>query len=177
MAAKSGALLWSMPYKTPYEQNSVTPLVHNGSIILSGLEAGTVALLPRHAADGTWSTQELWRSDFSRYMGSAVLSGSRMVGLAGKRKGQFFCLDADTGETLWETDGREGDYAGIVRIGDQFVCLTPDAELHVLRDNADAFDRIARYTVAEKPTWAHPVVLDGRILVKDEDTLTLWSLR
>jgi len=176
VAAESGALLWSMPYKTPFEQNSVTPVVHEGSLILSGLEAGTIAIRPR-LVDGEWSTEELWRSQFSMYMSSPVLSGSRLVGLAGKRKGQFFCLDANTGETLWETDGREGDYAGIVRLGDEFVCLTPDAELHVLRDSAEAYERIAHYTVAEQPTWAHPVVLDGRILVKDVDSLTLWSLR
>ena len=174
--AASGALLWSMPYTTPFEQNAVTPLAHNASIILSGLEAGTTAVRPRLVGE-SWEVEELWRSPFSMYMSSPVLSGSRLVGLAGKRKGQFFCIDADTGATLWETDGREGDYAGIVRVGDQFLCLTSDGELHVLRDNPDAYDRIAHYTVAEKPTWAHPVPLDGRILVKDEDSLSLWSAR
>jgi len=33
--AKTGQLLWLMPYKTSYEQNSVTPLLlANGTLIL-----------------------------------------------------------------------------------------------------------------------------------------------
>ncbi|MAF11795.1 serine/threonine protein kinase [Candidatus Poribacteria bacterium] len=176
VAPASGALLWSMPYKTPYEQNTITPLLYGDTILLSGLESGTVAMRPREDG-GVWALEEVWRSPFSMYMSSPVLSGDRLVGLAGKRKGQFFCISPATGATLWETEGREGDYAGIVRLGDAFVCLTPDAELHVIRDSADGYDEIARYTVADKPTWAHPVVLDGRILVKDEDSLSLWSLR
>ena len=174
--AGSGALLWSMPYTTPYEQNAITPVAYKDTILLSGLEAGLVAIRARQGADG-WATEEVWRNAFSMYMSSPVLSDSRLLGLAGNRKGQFFCLDADTGETLWETEGREGNYAGIVRVGDVFVCLTPDADLRVIRDDAVEYNQVAHYPVANTPTWAHPVVLDGRILVKDEDSLSPWSLR
>jgi len=174
--AASGALLWGMPYTTPYEQNAITPVLYKDTILFSGLEAGLVAVRARLGADG-WTTEEVWRSEFSMYMSSPVLSDSRLVGLAGKRKGQFFCVNADTGETLWDTEGREGDYAGIVRVGDVFVCLTSDADLKIVRDNAYEYDQVAHYSVADKPTWAHPVILDGRILVKDEDSLSLWSLK
>jgi len=174
--AASGALLWSMPYTTPYEQNAITPVAYGDTILLSGLDSGAVAIRPRED-DGAWTLDEVWRSELSMYMSTPVLSGDRLIGLAGKRKGQFFCLDPSTGDTLWTTEGREGDYAGIVGVGDAFVCLTSDAELHVIRDSADAYDEIATYKVADKPTWAHPVVLDGQILVKDEDSLSLWSLR
>ncbi|MEO2006908.1 MAG: PQQ-binding-like beta-propeller repeat protein [Candidatus Poribacteria bacterium] len=174
--AASGALLWGMPYTTPYEQNSITPVLYKDTILFSGPEAGLVAVRARMGADG-WTTEEVWRSEFSMYMSSPVLSDSRLLGLAGKRKGQFFCVNADTGETLWDTEGREGDYAGIVRVGDVFVCLTSDADLKIVRDNAYEYDQVAHYSVADKPTWAHPVILDGRILVKDEDSLSLWSLK
>jgi hypothetical protein len=30
--------------------------------------------------------------------------------------------------------------------------------------------------VAQSPTWAHPVVMDGALLVKDAEHLTLWRI-
>jgi hypothetical protein len=53
--------------------------------------------------------------------------------------------------------------------------LTNDAKLFMLPVTAKEFAPIAEYTVAESPTWAHPVVLGNHILVKDETTLRLLS--
>jgi hypothetical protein len=54
--------------------------------------------------------------------------------------------------------------------------LTDDAELTVARGSAKAFEPLKKYTVAQSPTWAHPVLLGNRILIKDNSTLALWSM-
>jgi hypothetical protein len=54
--------------------------------------------------------------------------------------------------------------------------LTNEANLIVARSSAKAFEPIAKYAVAESPTWAHPVVIGKKILIKDASTLALWSL-
>ena len=41
----------------------------------------------------------------------------------------------------------------------------------MLPATAKDFAPVAEYTVAESPTWAHPVVIGNRILIKDETTL------
>jgi hypothetical protein len=64
----------------------------------------------------------------------------------------------------------------MISAGNVLFLLTNDAELIVARKSAKGFEPIRRYTVAESPTWAHPVVVDHRILIKDASTLTLWSL-
>jgi hypothetical protein len=35
---------------------------------------------------------------------------------------------------------------------------------------------VARYTVADSATWAHPAFLGDRLLVKDRSSLTLWKI-
>ena len=55
------------------------------------------------------------------------------------------------------------------------LALTGSAELIVLSDNGNSYDELARYTVAESPTWTHLVPIDGGVLVKDQDHLSLWS--
>ena len=110
------------------------------------------------------------------YMNSPVLQGDYLYGLSHKRKGQFFCIDARTGQTLWATTGREGDNAAVVAGGQVLFMLTEGAELVVARSDPKQFEAVKKYTVATSPTWAHPVVVGKTILVKDLENLALFSL-
>ena len=65
---------------------------------------------------------------------------------------------------------------GFARAGDYLFVLTDDAHLLVARGGEKGLETVGRYQVADSPTWAHPVLLNGRILVKDAETLALWGL-
>jgi outer membrane protein assembly factor BamB len=176
VSAATGELLWQIPFTTEYVQNIVTPVAYKQTLILSGLDKGTMAIKVVRRGN-KWATEQIWQnSQVSMYMNSPVVSGDYLFGLSHKRKGQFFCLDARTGETLWTSEGREGDNAAMLAAGSVLFLLTDDAELTIAKSNAKAFEPLKKYTVAQSPTWAHPVVLGNRILIKDASTLALLSL-
>jgi outer membrane protein assembly factor BamB len=170
--ASNGALLWKIPLRTPYDQNSVTPLRHRGMLILSGLGFGTLAVKP-----GASSAEQVWHvKDVSMYMNSPVANGGLIFGMSNRNRGQFFALDPSTGRTLWTTPGREAENAAILSAGSLLLILKNDAELIVARAGAKSFEPVRRYTVAESETWAHPAPLGSRgVLIKDFDTLALWE--
>jgi outer membrane protein assembly factor BamB len=146
-------------------------------VIFSGLDKGTTAVKPTEKGD-TWSAEQIWHNaEISMYMSSPVLSDSLLFGLDHKHKGRFFCLNARTGSTLWTSEGRQTRNAAILDAGEVLFFLTTDAELIVAKKGAVEFEPIARYTVADSPTWAHPVILGKRILIKDLSTLALLSLK
>jgi outer membrane protein assembly factor BamB len=90
--------------------------------------------------------------------------------------GSFFCLDARSGKTMWESDARQGAYASLVSVGDVLLILKERGELLVVKPGAAKFEPIAKYHVCdERATMAHPVFLGDRILIKDD--LTLRSYR
>jgi outer membrane protein assembly factor BamB len=172
----SGALLWQIPFETEYVQNIVTPVLYKQTLIFSGLDKGTLAIRVIKRGD-KWETEQAWNNpDVSMYMNSPVVSGDYLFGLSHKRKGQFFCLDARTGKTLWSSNGREGDNAAIVASGQLLFLLTDAAELLVARSGPKQLEVLKKYTVAESPTWAHPVLVGNRILIKDASALALLSL-
>jgi outer membrane protein assembly factor BamB len=105
-----------------------------------------------------------------------VVEGNRLLGFSLKNKGQFFAIDADTGKTIWRSEGRLGENAAILNTGKFLLVLTNDATLSVVPTNADSYAPVAKYTVATSPTWAHPVATGTRILVKDETTLASLAL-
>jgi outer membrane protein assembly factor BamB len=171
----SGELLWQIPFSTPYVQNIVTPVFFRSTLIYSGLSKGTFGVTVTKAR-GQWSTMELWNNqEVSMYMSSPVLSGNLLFGFSHKNKGQFFCLDANTGKMQWVSDPRQGDNAAILQVGQRLLLLKDDGELIVAPVSAKGFEPMRRYKVADSPTWAHPLVLEKGIVIKDADSLAFWS--
>jgi outer membrane protein assembly factor BamB len=174
--AARGEALWTLPFTTPYEQNAVTAVVTGGLVVYSGLDKGVHAIRPRRQA-GRWTIDEAWANDeLSMYMSSPVVDGKRLFGFSHRKKGEFFCLDLDTGRTLWRSEGRQGENAALVAVGRDLLLLKDDAELLVIRMDADRFAPLATYTVAPSATWAHPVPTTQGVLVKDQDSLALLRL-
>ena len=48
--------------------------------------------------------------------------------------------------------------------------------LSAVKPNGKAYSQIARYKVAEMPTYAHPVIAGNRVFIKDEETVTMWTI-
>lgn len=176
VAAATGVLLWKLPAKTHYDTNSNTPVVYKDTVIVSMEGRGIVALRPAKRG-GVWVAEEIWRnSEHELYMNTPVLRGDQFIGFSARRKGQFFALEASNGKTIWQGPGRAGENAAILNVAGTLLFLTNDAGLIVLPADAKEYHPVARYTVASSPTWAHPVFLGDRILVKDENSLASLAL-
>ncbi len=177
VAADSGALLWKTELKTPYEQNSVTPIVGDGLVVYTGLDAPLKAVRP--VKRGTaFALETVWsNADVGSYLSTPVLVDGRLYGLSHKKKGQWFCVDAKTGRTLWLSDGRQADSAALEAGAGALFLLDTAGSLTVAAADATAFRPLRTWTVAASATWAHPVVLDEGVLVKDVDTLALLRMK
>jgi outer membrane protein assembly factor BamB len=171
----SGKLLWAWPFGTPYDQNCVTPVAIGELILFGGTRQPTFALRIRHRG-GAWTAEKVWETrEVTLYMSTPVADGSRLYGMSERRQGQLFTLDAATGKTLWTGDARLGENAALLDGGRVILVLSTGGELSVLRKSGGPLIRIARYNVAESPTWASPAVWGNRILVKDATTLSMWE--
>jgi len=172
--AASGALLWSLPLVTPYDQNAVTPAIAGDLVIVSGLDQSTFAVRPTRGADGKWTAAKAWDARaFPMYMNSPVVVGDTVYGLTNRSKGQFFALDARTGATRWTSPPRQAENASITAAGGRLWCLTSEGSLIVLKADPAAYAEVGRLDVAPSATWASPVLLGPQILVKDVDQLRL----
>jgi outer membrane protein assembly factor BamB len=175
-SAADGNLQWRIPFETEYDQNIVTPLVYKDALIFSGIDKGTTAVKVLNRS-GKWVAEQAWvNPDVSMYMNSPVLDGDYLFGLSHKRKGQIFCLDARTGKMEWASNGRDGDNAAMVRAGNFLFMLNDSAELTVVQCDPKRLEIVKKYTVADSSTWAHPVIVGNRILVKDDSSLALLSM-
>jgi FOG: WD40-like repeat len=176
--AATGKLLWEVPFTTAFDQNSVTPVAAGDLIVFGGMRQPTFAVRARKAG-ADWTAEKVWQTpEATFYMSTPVLSDGKLFGMSERRGGQMFCLDAATGKVLWSGEGRLGDNASVWDVGGYLLTLTTGADLIVYKKGADgALTEAARHTVAESPVWASPAVAPGgRLLVKDLDSLALWTL-
>jgi outer membrane protein assembly factor BamB len=168
----TGKLLWKLPSKTQYDENINTVLSYKDMLIFSREGQGLSAIrLTKPGAEIV--PEQVWTNkDAELYMSTPVLQGNTVFGMTARQKGQFFAVDADTGKTVWQSPGRMGENAAILNLADKAILfLTNDAKLIVQTADGKTYSPVAEYTVASSPTWAHPLVLGKRILIKDENSL------
>lgn len=175
VSASNGELLWKRPFSTNFTQNALTPVVYNGTIIVSGLEKPVTAFTVAKR-DGRWTTENVWENnDVSLYMTNGVIARNMFFALSHRNSGQFFALDAKTGRTLWKGPPRQASNAAIVRAGDLVFALEDDGELIVAKPTASGLGEVKRYVVADKETWAQPTIAGNRVFIKDTSSLALWT--
>ena len=175
--AGTGKLLWKLPAKSEYDTNSITAVAYKDTIVFSREGQGLTAIrLVKQGAE--IMPQEVWNNkEVDLYLSTPVLEGTTLFGFSVRQKGQFFAIDADMGKTVWQSPGRMGDNAAILNLGGKvLLLLTNDANLIVQPLEAKSYSPVAQYTVAASPTWAHPLILGRRILIKDETSLISLSL-
>jgi outer membrane protein assembly factor BamB len=187
VSAATGELLWRRPYIVRATRNAVTPIVHNppslsGSgaasqiVIVSGLGMPVTGFRAINKG-GQWSLEDVWtNSDANMDMSTGVVIGNTLYGFSARNAGQFFALDANTGQTLWLSDPRQSENAAVVRAGELWFALNTEAQLIVMRANPKQMDVVKRYEVAQSTTWAQPVLAGQRVLIKDVSAISLWGL-
>ncbi len=166
----TGKTLWTVRLDGS-EKNS-TPLLYNDLILFADYRERLRAIRLERGAKGILA-KDVWKADGpAPYMSTPVRAGELVFGMSVRGRGGFFCLDAATGKTLWESDERQGcGYASVVNTGGAVLLLTSHGRLVVVRATGKAYEPLAEYKVSDRQTWAHPLFLGERILIRDDSTL------
>lgn len=172
--ADEGQLLWSLPFKTPYVQNIVTPVVVGDLVILGGLNNPTMAVRVTRSGQA-FKAEQVWQNNEAPvYMSTPVVANGLLFGFSNRNRGQLFCQDPKTGKVLWTGPPRQGENAALVTNGQLVFALKDDGELVVFKAAGGALDVVRRYPLADSPTWAHPLITAEGIYVKDRDGVSFW---
>ncbi|HVL66140.1 MAG TPA: PQQ-binding-like beta-propeller repeat protein [Vicinamibacterales bacterium] len=172
--ASNGTLLWQMPFTTEFDQNAFTPVVFQDLLIFGGIDWPLTAIRLKRE-DGKWTGETVWTNvQTPMFMSSPVLIGGTIYGLTYRGRGQFVAIDAGSGKTLWNTQGREGENASMMGSPAWLLASTTDGYLVVARADPRKYDEVRRYQIAQSALWAHPALTDRSIIVKDVDKVICW---
>ena len=175
IAVADGKLLWQAP--TPSQRrfyNSASPIVDGQIVIYTGHGLGTKAVKVEKQGDG-FAVKELWSNEeLGTAYNTPVLKNGFLFGLS--NRGRLYCMNGSTGQITWTDDTSHKNFGSILDVGAVILALPSNSELIAFEDNSKEYKELARIKVADTPVYAHPVIAKNRIYVKDQETLTMWTI-
>ena len=178
LAADSGAKLWDTPWPTPFEVNATTPVVAGDTVfITSGYGTGG-ALLRASKTDAktVWSNDAIASHHSDPYIIDGFLYG--YSGQSFQNRGDFKCVDLQTGDETWATD--EVGWGTCVLVDGHLLCCDILGNLFLVKPRPDAFTKVAEWPDAlgktRGPVWTIPVIANGRLYLRFKQRLVCYEL-
>ena len=182
--AKEGKLLWR--YGTGGDRfggntaNIPTPIVKGDHLFASaGYERGAALLKVTKGGDKFDVKEVYWSEELKNKHGGVILVGDKLYG-DHNDSGRPWCAEFLTGKVLWTRKGGDGGGSASLTYADGKLYIRYADGWVVLADAAaDKYTQVSSFKVpnGRRDTWAHPVVLDGKLYVRELDTLWVYDVK
>ena len=187
VAAADGKFLWR--YDHPANGmgiNCSTPLYHDGLVFAaSAYGAGGGAVKLAKDANGGIKAEEVY---FSKKMqnhhgGMILLEGSLYGANGGNEGGYLACLDFKTGNVLWDgrdVPNRPAPKGSLALADGRLYYRTERGTVLLIEPNPKEYLERGRFEQPDRtnpPAWAHPVIANGKLYIRDQDTLFCYDVK
>jgi len=179
----TGDIWWELDLVTEYTErgrriNTNTPLYHDGEIFVSS-GYNDLALMVSLSEDGHTASVK-WTNDvLDVHHGGMVLVDGYIYGSnwISNGKGNWVCLDWDTGEAMYEEEWHNKGSI-IYADGMLYVFEEKQGNVGLVRPTPDDFEVVSSFRVdaGRGPRWAHPAIYDGKLLIRHHDVLLVYNI-
>lgn len=174
--ADSGKLYWRFPHKTSYDVNVLKPIFHEGRVLVStGYGSGARMLDIKVSPDGVEAEEAWTNKELDNHHGGLVLVDGFVYGSS--HRGKWMCVDWATGERRYSDAGI--GKGSLTWADGMLYCLSEKSTVGLVACTPDAHDVVSRFKLpegGEGPSWAHPVVVGGRLYIRYDDYLYCYDV-
>lgn len=175
LSTDRGTLLWESPWPADGGNHAAQPVIIGDNRIFLSSGAGSIrGVALEITRDGDRLTaREVWRTNrMKNDFTSSVYHDGFIYGID---TGILACIDAASGELKWK-GGRYGSGQTLLASG-HLVITTGDGEVVLVRATPEGHQELARTSALEGPTWNHPALVDGFLLVRNGAQVAAFDLR
>ena len=169
MEPQSGKTIWTQPWKTDFDVNAATPLVHENRVfITSNYEHGcAMYTLTTVGATKDWENDAV-QSQFQ----TPILDGERLYA---NSAGTLTCIHWPDGKPLWSSRGepRLGNGGSLLLVGsNKMICMSERGKLSLLDIQPTGPKVVGQVALFdESRVWAVPLLYRGNLYCKGKDQL------
>ena len=181
--AGDGKLLWSYPID---KTTAVipTPIVRDDLVFISaGYGRGGALLKQSPDGAGGVAMSEVYplKKELGNKHGGVLLIGDYLYGDTDS-SGVPFCANLTTGDIKWnKTRPAGGSGTFSIAAADGRLYLHFEKGTMVLaKADPEAFVEVSSFTIpgsGERPSWAHPVILDGKLYLRENNMVLCYDIR
>ena len=170
---------WKFPLVDKLNESSTTPVLLGGSILAASVTYGSVSLKP---ADG--KPEVNWKNpSLTCYFSTPVptSSGKELLAVTGRLlpppSSVLRCVETSTGKELWSQQGVGKYHAALMRLSDgRFLMHDDFGQISLFEANNEGMKTLAKSKVCG-PTWAHPALSGGILVIRDDKELIALKVR
>jgi len=184
VAASDGKFLWRYDKPANGIANITTPICQDGLIFASSAYgAGGGAVKLSKGPDGSLKADEVYfTKKMQNHHGGVVVVDGALYGAHGGNEGGYIaCLDFKTGEQLWsERDERRAKKGALVLADGRIYYRVEDGTMLLIEPSKTGYVERGRFEQPDRtrqPAWAHPVIANGKLYVRDQDTLYCYDVK
>ena len=177
--ADTGRLLWCADHVTPFDENINTPIYHDGCVFICSRTTGS-RLFRLNVAGDRVSVEQVWKfKQLESQHGGIILLNGYLYGSSRTASfGPWICLDFRTGRRMY---AEPGIGTGSLTFADGLIyALNQRSTMALVRPTPHAFQIISRFSIpkgGKGPTWAHPVVCNGRLYIRHGNLLYCYDIK
>jgi outer membrane protein assembly factor BamB len=182
--ASDGAFLWGYNRVANDVANIATPVISGDYVFAStGYQTGSALLKLAKTATGV-SASEAYFLDgktFQNHHGGYVLLGDYIYGGHGHRRGAPICIELATGKVMWggaETRNEGSGSAAVTTADGLLFFRYENGMMMLIEATPTGYKQKGFFPIpgVSKPSWAHPVVVGGRMFLREQDNLFVYNV-
>jgi hypothetical protein len=127
---------------------------------------------------GQWRAERAWSTELDTCHGGWVVLDGALYGSFYRQGKGWGCVETGSGAVRYRVTDLA---AGSVLYADgRLYCLAQDGEMALVKPTASGFDYAGRFRLVPErkdDVWTHPVIVDGRLYLRYQETLRCYDIR
>jgi outer membrane protein assembly factor BamB len=173
--ASDGRLMFRYPNAANSVANVATPIFSDNRVFFSSAYGTGGALLDLTAQNGEVKAKEAYFTrNMKNHHGGLVLVDGHLYGF---NDAILTCLEFATGKMMWRD---RGVGKGSVTFADGNLYIQSENNVVGLAEaTPSGYREKGRFRIPDKglPSWAHPAISDGRLYVRNQDTMLAYDIK
>ena len=173
---RDGRLLWSYNRVANGTANIATPVVKGNRVFFSSDYGTGAALLDVKAAGNIASASEVYFTrDMRNHHASSVAVGDTIYGFSSSI---LTALNFNTGESVWRN--RSVGKGSLIYADERLYLYSEDGVVGLADASPEAYRERGRFSIqtsSNEPTWSHPIITNGKLIIRDQDNVFAYNIR
>jgi outer membrane protein assembly factor BamB len=184
--AEDGVFLWGYNKVANPTANISTPIVKD-DLVFDSTSYGTGAALLQLSADGPGKVKATERyflggNVLQNHHGGFVLIDGVLYGGHGQSNGFPVALEMATGKMLWpQVRGAGSGSAAVTAADGRLYFRYQDGTMALIAADPKQYQLISSFRIPNAtgahPSWSHPVISDGKLYLREQDFLNVYSIK
>jgi outer membrane protein assembly factor BamB len=175
LRASDGELMWRYRNVANRTANVATPVFQDNKVFYTSAYRTGAALLELEAEGERVSAREVYFSrDMQNHHGGVVLVDGFIYGFSGS---VLTCVNFETGKRVWRD--RSVGKGSLTYAEGHLYLLGEDNVVGMAEATPAGYVEKGRFSIEDqgRPSWAHPVVSNGRLYIRNQGTLTAYLIK